>query len=358
MATASVVRTAVLEGVSSASGVEVTPAGRVFAVGDDAIYLYELEADGAGGWRVAGRFELMAAPEGQPKEGIAKKVKPDFECLTPLPPRGGAAVRVAALGSGSKSPSRDGMVVVDLAASTPAAPVVEALSLTRLYDELRRSGAVLGSAKLNLEGASLVAGDTTLVLAQRGNVSAVNTLMAMPVGEFEACARDAALPLPPIAITRLHLPLLDRWNAGLSGVTTLTLGSVEYLLFAASYEGTDNEIDDGPTLGSIVGLMRADALATAPAGRVGTGGVAAADAEVTPATALIKNADGTTFIGKVEGVAALSATLSDDGATAHIRALAVTDPDGDPSQYVVLDLVLPTGGVAAAGGAAGGAGSS
>lgn len=260
------------------------------------------------------------------------------------------------------------MYVLDVQRSTPAAPVVDHFSATRLYDVLRAAPVVLGSAKLNLEGATLVAGGATLLLCQRGNVSGVNTVVSVSVAEFEAACRDAATPLPSLGVTRVALPQHDGWDAGLSGCTTLSLATgaggaaEEFVLFSASYEATRSEIDDGDTLGSIVCLLRASDIAPPPPGRLGVGGAAAPDAVAHPAAAMVRAADGSVFIGKIEGIAPLSTrvtTAADGSHVVAIHALAVTDPDGDPSQYVVIDVTLPVPppahAAAAAGGAAGAA---
>jgi hypothetical protein len=329
--TATAQRIVTLDGVSAASGVELV-GHRLYVVGDDSACLYVLDSTG---FNVLQRIPIAHVAAGTSGEHIPKAVKPDFECLTRLP-SADATIRLAAIGSGSKpSGSRDTFSVVTLSADATLCSS-EQMSASRLFEVLRGDSEVLGSAKLNLEGATLL-GETTLVLMQRGNVSGVNSILTTDAVQTEEALRDEAKPLPKYNTTYLELPQLDGWDAGASGVTTCILPALagcmpggEQLLFSASYEATRSEIDDGDTLGSLIGLLPSSDLMSAPS-----------KSKLVPISALVRSPAGTVFTGKIEGVTLLrDPVLSVDGHSLHMHALAVTDPDGAASQCVVLTLEL------------------
>ena len=103
-------------------------------------------------------------------------------------------------GSGSRSPQRDLCFWVDLAAGVAGALPVRRASLTSLYDRLRHDPLVVGSGKLNIEGAA--ATREHLILFQRGNISHKNVALYYDLPAFLAYLRRArprckTCPAPP-----------------------------------------------------------------------------------------------------------------------------------------------------------------
>ena len=124
-----------LPGVSAASGLEIMPDARTaYIAGDNSVFLYQIDLDDPS--RVQRRLRLCAArgaPGGEPgangEEGIAKKVKPDFESITALPYQG--ATHIAVFGSGSKVGRAAARIVRELVRSKGRRALPAALALVR-----------------------------------------------------------------------------------------------------------------------------------------------------------------------------------------------------------------------------------
>lgn len=325
-------------------------------------------------------------------EGIAKKVKPDFECIVSFNFEGKNVV--CTFGSGSKVGMRDGIILLD-----PSTRVVREFDGRALMDALRADKRICGAAKLNLEAAALVGGGSTLALFQRGNTpGAHNAVALIPIEAFSTYLRQLAAQdsltadpaaerpaAPPYSVVHLQLPPITEptgehrsFGAGVSGASTVILpigasdaaasaaaggggaggagaaapgpGGEEFLLLSASYEGTLNEIDDGPVMGSRIALLPSQRLLEMARAAEAAGGAGASAAipslDLTPVSALILPSaapDAAPELVKVEGVAArgVSLKLSGDGSQVVIDALCVTDPDGDESQILEVTVAAP-----------------
>ncbi|WP_090693791.1 hypothetical protein [Nitrosomonas sp. Nm34] len=138
------------------------------------------------------------------------------------------------------------MDVTDLASPQNVRPI----SLTALYDILRADPTIFGTQKLNLEGATVTR--DTVLLFQRGNISGINALMEYPLTTFMNYLDAPTLLAPIPQVFTFTLPKIRNRHAGFSAALTWN----DSILFAASVEDTDNEIDDGPTLGSFIGMLR------------------------------------------------------------------------------------------------------
>jgi hypothetical protein len=374
-AVAASVRT--LDGVSAASGVEIDEEGRTaYVVGDDSVFLYVLDVSpGADASKVARKVRITSSRDPAREEGIAKKLKPDFECIVGLPhPSGGKGQVIAAIGSGSKAGMRDGVVVVD-----PAKDASTEYDARLLMDALRADKRVVGEAKLNLEAATVVGGDK-LALCQRGNIAGgFNSVVLMQLADFQAFLQSsragagAAAPpaVPAYSVVHLQLPQMKdeasgrAFNAGVSGASTVVLpaatiggaaggggGGQELILLSASYEGTDNEIDDGPILGSRIAAVPAAILLAAAASSVSAATVPAID--LSTASALLTGAadfgasGAAPLLVKIEGVAPRKVALDATSGDLAIDALAVTDPDGADSQILEVRITVPAAAMRAA----------
>ena len=106
------------------------------------------------------------------------------------------------------------------------------------------------------------------------------------------------------------LPVLRGRRAGFSAAVVLNASQI---LFAATVEDTDNEIDDGATLGSFIGLMERDETWRVP--------------WVIPV-----EAHGEIAPVKIEGIACQAF------ADAQCKIFAVTDADGEPSEMLEIDI--------------------
>lgn len=285
----------VLMGVQSASGLERI-GDFYFVVGDDSPNLLRLDA----GWDLVGQTRLFET-EARDGERIAKMSKPDLEAMCGVEWKGRR--EVLCFGSGSKSPARDVCFRVDV--TDAAMPQnVRAGSLTGVYDALRANVEIVGAHTLNVEAAA--ATQDRLMLLQRGNISTLNVVMEYELPAFMEYL-DGSAGAPPLArMTTYSLPLLyTRW-AGFSAAGTFGAG----ILFAASVEDTDNEIDDGATLGSFIGYIENEGLVWV----------------------CVVEQDGMVAPVKIEGIAM---TQNEAG---MIEIVAVTDNDEGASERLVIRL--------------------
>lgn len=288
-----------LSGVLSASALERVGAFW-YITGDDAREVYRLDD----AFAIVGRTPLENSATSNAAR-ITKENKFDMEAMTTVAWNG--RTELVLFGSGSKSPARDVCFRIDV--TDPASPQnVRACALTALYDTLRANPAIVGAHQLNLEAAA--ATRDTLWLFQRGNISGIHAVM-----EFETRALlqylDAPAPAPPAArLATFTLPHIKNRRAGFSAATMLNDSQI---LFAASVEDTDNEIDDGATLGSFVGLMEFQ-----NDWRVQWIVPVEQAAEIAPV--------------KIEGLACTNF------ARGKLDLFAVTDADGEPSQVLAIEI--------------------
>lgn len=235
----------VLKGLLSASGMERI-GDFYFVVGDDSPNLVRLD-------RQFNVIDTMRLFESTVHEGerIAKLAKPDLEAVCSVEWNGRR--ELLCFGSGSKSPARDVCYRVDVTNSAQPDDV-RWVSLTPLYDMLRANPEIVSTQTLNVEAAAEM--PETLLLFQRGNISGCNAVIEFGLRAFMEYL-DAPTSTPPPARVRMYvLPKLQTRHAGFSAALTWD----DSILFSASVEDTDNEIDDGATLGSFVGVIRENRL--------------------------------------------------------------------------------------------------
>lgn len=213
-----------------------------YVIGDDSSELYRLDP----AFQCVGATRLFES-ENANGARIAKAAKPDLEAMLCVEWNGRRELLL--LGSGSKSPERDVCFRVDVTrADAPC--FIDRRPLTVFYDALRANHHVVGAQKLNLEAAA--AAPNEVLLFQRGNISGVNAIAAFETAPFMRFLDNPAAPAPLPRVARVELPMLQERRAGFSAAILLNDAEI---LFAASVEDTPNEIQDGPTLGSFIGLL-------------------------------------------------------------------------------------------------------
>lgn len=235
----------VVQGLQSASALERV-GDFYFVIGDDARDLFRLDLN----FNIVGTTRLFASNT-SPHERLAKKIKPDLEAVCCVQANGKR--ELLCFGSGSKSPARDVCYRVDV--TNPASPQnARAVALTALYDALRANSEIVGAHQLNLEAAACT--PDTLSLFQRGNISGMRTRAKFDTHAFMQYLDAPTAPLPTPTLTHFTLPKIKKRHAGFSA----TIEWKDSILFAATVEDTDNEIDDGATLGSFIGRIDAAEL--------------------------------------------------------------------------------------------------
>ena len=280
-----------LEGIPSASGVEPWRDGWL-VIGDDSPHVFRLDRDG----RIIERWPLLP---GQP-DRLPKAHKPDLEAMTLAPLPSGPLLLV--FGSGSKSPQRDTVYILD-----PEEPsAVRPCPATALYRALGEAGG-LQEGELNLEAAAADA--ETLWLFNRGPT----VVFALPLAGLLAHLEGGG-PIPPLQAFRASLPALEGYASGFSGATLTPDGQA--LLFTASVERTANWYDDGPIVGSLVGILPLRDL------RDG----------VKPRCAPLA-ADGKNLPVKAEGLA-----VDGQEKDGSLRLILVTDSDDGGSEWIRIEF--------------------
>ncbi len=284
----------VLHGLQSASGLERI-GDFYFVIGDDACELFRLDTD----FNLVGTTRLFEkdAPSG---ERIAKTSKPDLEAICLV--EWNNSRELLCFGSGSKSPARDVCYRVDV--TNPAAPQnVRAVSLTALYDALRANSEIVGAHQLNFEAASCT--HNALSLFQRGNISGKNVAVEFDLRAFMQFLDAPNSPPPAPRVTSYGLPHIQNRRAGFSAAAHWD----DSIVFAATVEDTDNEIDDGATLGSFIGMIRGQELAW---------------------VAVVKQANEIAPV-KIEGIAILKSHPR------NLQIIAVTDSDDGASEVLKIE---------------------
>jgi len=219
--------------IPSASGVSVI-GPTIYVIGDNSPWLYKLNRE----YSITDKIRLN--PGIDLPDGIyAKKDKPDFEALATVKTDG--AWKLLVFGSGSKSPQRDVLVMVD----PEDLPTLKSYSLTGFYNQLKAS-AKITDAELNIEAAEVMGGRLFLFNRRK------NLLFEYKLGEFFSYLnKKGENPFPKIY--KFNLPAIKGIEAGFTG--TGQLPGNQKIIFTATVEDTPNNIDDGEVLGSFIGVI-------------------------------------------------------------------------------------------------------
>lgn len=201
----------------------------VFIAADDQLHLAVIEGrgEGASSWIKLLPGELPAEPKAR------KAVKPDFEALLQLP----SINAVVALPSASTA-RRMKAAVVELGSRA-----VRTVDLTAFYESL-------DVPVLNLEGACLVG--ERLFLLQRGSAVAPQSLLIELSGGDFTSLLTGSRPTTTVTKHPFNLPALDGVRLAPTDLIALDDGR---MLFTAAAEAAPNAYEDGPTVGSCIGVV-------------------------------------------------------------------------------------------------------
>lgn len=284
--------------VSSGSGLAIAD-DRIFIVGDDSPFLYELDKQ----WAVVHKHLLL---EGLPETArIPKAIKPDFECMAEEKTDQGTHLWM--FGSGSKSPERDLLVIYN-----PKGPASHRhYSLTALYDKIMAMWGI-GQEQLNIEAAVIL--DHKLYLFNRGSNQLAILLLAQ-LKSYLAAPSSRALDRIEIESLQLELAMAGGLQSRFSGACALPGTSL--ILFSATLEDTDNWIDDGEIMGSMLGIFDTQQPELFSSRHM----------------AFVTTADGEPALEKIESISFL-----EQGREGHIRLLAASDNDDGTSGLFSLLL--------------------
>lgn len=225
----------VLNGIPSASGIELYK-DKLYIIGDDACWLFILNKSG----NLLEKIPLLKKKKLSNKP-ISKKHKPDLEAMTFVKYKGENILLI--FGSGSKPEKREKLFMV----YPDRKHKVEKYSLADLYVEL--VGKKKKVSTLNIEAAA--ANNSSVYLLHRGNISKKNIVFNFSLKEFAAYILKEKKKAPVSGFRVCRLPHINSIPAGFSGASMLDENRI---LFSASVENTEDEIDDGEILGSFIGI--------------------------------------------------------------------------------------------------------
>lgn len=212
----------------SASAIEVYNQ-TLYIAGDALAWLYQFDKE----YNFIGSVPLSddAAPE-----PLEKKVKPDWEAMSIVEHPGYKPVLMV-IGSGSRSPQRDGAKLLNLATNEVSGVAHWPL----LYHNIRQNTTV----EMNMEGLAQV-GDK-LVLLNRGNTTGGNYIVVTDA--------LAAWQMPEGGHIIQSAPAdINGVKAGFTGA--FYLPDTDTLLYTATAELSDNAYDDGIVVGSAIGYFK------------------------------------------------------------------------------------------------------
>ncbi len=281
-----------LDKIPSASGIELLD-HQLYIIGDDSPWLHIMDTN----YQLTGRRQII---ESEDSVRIPKLSKPDFEALAQVSTPEGP--RLLLFGSGSKSPEREVLIIADPDGKSPS----RSFPLAGLYAHLRFVSG-LQKTDFNIEAAATNLDD--LYLFNRG----INMVFVMSYQQvMDYLEKNASIP--SIRVVPVSLPKMEGAPSGFSGATWVP--ELEGFLFTASVEKTINWIDDGPVVGSYIGLLPLSKL----------------EAGVTPLCEPISS-NGEILPIKVESLVVLEAS-----ANGSFRLILVTDPDGGVSELLEVEL--------------------
>ncbi|MBK6426641.1 MAG: hypothetical protein IPF82_10745 [Blastocatellia bacterium] len=280
-----------------------------------------------------------------------KKLKPDLEAALTIPVASGFArgfgvevsrnrptvQAVLLVGSGSKAVLRDRMALI-----FPKDPVAESMAIpvqaSALYEAMRREPALVGTeGELNIEGVSLVRGNSCLRFYNRGNgrkgsvVGSVDIRLDALLGYLVKASKDPKEPFTPRFERRVSYDLglaEDGETIGITDAITIPLPGAprgmrgEIHAMSVVVEHTKSAVNDGYTSDAGIVLELPDGrLVMAPfRGIEGAGSL------------------------KVEGLSIVSARWVGRTPQLEINFVAVTDSDSKdietPSTLAKVEVVF------------------
>jgi len=226
-----------LTNLSSASGIGYYN-NTIYVVGDDVPWLYQLDTN-----LVVKTRTQVSAYDTLFKKRTPKRIKADFEGAEIVITDDGVSFVIVS--SGSSKITRDTAFVVDIL--DPSKSISK--NIRPLYERIKTKANLPSANEINIEGISFSSDDVYLL--HRGNVSE-NIIIKIDRLEFINYLTNDGI-IPEIIIYSFSLPEYKGVKSGFSGACLLPDESG--LLFTASMEDTNDEINDGKVLGSFVGVI-------------------------------------------------------------------------------------------------------
>lgn len=308
----SIVRKATLEGVASASAVEVVD-GIIYILSDDSSCLYKIKHD----LTILEKIVLYKT-SAEDREHIPKPEKADLECMGQLSINGYKHLLI--LGSGSVSPQREKGFLIKLPTNYNRKHLVWEINVKSLYNLLRSHDEVSADERINLEG--LAFGEENVYILNRGNgTGSYNVVLSFNKVEFIEYIQGHTEGVPFPSVRKVDLPEIKGIKSGFTGADFFD----QQFWITCSAEDTPNAYDDGEVKGSMMGILEITHEYT---------GRFMEEVIRMKTIAAFEENDGI-FSSKIESV-----SVYEKDQTGAYTALAVTDNDGKPSELLLLDIKL------------------
>ena len=224
--------------LASASGVEYIN-DNIYLVGDDLPNLFQLDEN----LNIIGKRKI-AGLDSIVNGRTPKSIKSDFESMALFEEAGEKQLLI--LSSGSKKIKRDTAFLLSLTGNGS----VYKKNIRPIFDAIKQEAGLKPNNKINIEG--LAFSEDYAYFLHRGNVSE-NFIIEIDRNQLLAFIKNETDRVPTLKVFSFDLPKDEGVAAGFSGACVLPTYSG--LLFTASLENTNNEIDDGAVLGSYLGFV-------------------------------------------------------------------------------------------------------
>jgi len=222
--------------ISSASGIEYYN-GNYYVVGDDNPWLFTLNEN----FKIIDKTQISSI-DAIISGRTPKHIKADFESIGI---DSGKDPAIVIISSGSMVGSRDTAHVVSLGDLNN----ISSKNIRPLFEKIKSDLEMPAENEINIEG--LVFHEDYAYLFHRGNVTE-NFLIRINKKELINYIVGNA-NLPEVDIYPFNLPDYKNVPSGFSGACLDPSGNG--IIFTASMEDTNNEIDDGAVLGSYIGFI-------------------------------------------------------------------------------------------------------
>ena len=226
-----------LDQLPSASGVSIYN-DTLYIVGDDSPWLYTLDQE----LNIVKRTQI-AVVDSSIVGRVPKKKKSDFECTELIFNSGHMELLI--ISSGSLMHTRDTAFIIRIESDNQ----LFKKNIRPLFEKIVQKARLNSKNEINIEGITISKDHAYLL--HRGNVSE-NIIIRMDRQKFIDYIKTSNL-IPDIEIYNFDLPNLDGVSSGFSGacITPDSTG----IIFTASMEKTNDEINDGEILGSYIGVI-------------------------------------------------------------------------------------------------------
>lgn len=223
--------------ISSASGIEFIN-NNYYVVGDDNPWLYTLDKD----FKIIKKTQVSGI-DSLNSGRTPKNIKPDFESIAKNSEDD--QINAVILSSGSLSPARDTAHIINIDNHSS----LISGNIRSLYDRIKVKAGMDMENEINIEG--LLFNKDRAFLLQRGNISG-NFIIEINKDSFISYITYNTEP-PDFKLHKLQLPDFKGVQSGFSGGCLHPDG--KGIIFTATLEDTNNEVDDGEIIGSFIGYI-------------------------------------------------------------------------------------------------------